>query len=78
MRVKVFTERTGWSRGRFWADWEAACECGEGLMAEDWRGVMEFALGHLSFSHPGKKPRPLWDITITDGTYSSSTLVLGS
>lgn len=48
MRVRVREVAHGYSRGRRWADWEAACSCGESLEAEEWQQVMEFALGHLS------------------------------
>lgn len=44
MRVRIHSDK--------YRNWYATCTCGEELSAGDWRAVMEFALGHLSFAHP--------------------------
>jgi hypothetical protein len=34
-----------------YADWQARCNCGEGIGTGDWQASMEWACGHLAFTH---------------------------
>lgn len=52
MRVRVFEESSHTHYGRRSADWQARCECGDGLHAGDWEGCMTWACGHLALKHP--------------------------
>lgn len=56
MKVRIFEETSHVHYGRRSADWQARCECGEGLHAGDWESCMTWACGHLGFSHPRQEP----------------------
>lgn len=42
MRVSVFKDGLGW---------DGLCDCGEHMSTESWADTMEFAVGHLCFTH---------------------------
>jgi hypothetical protein len=35
------------------ADWQASCDCGDGLGTGDWESAMTWACGHRAFAHAG-------------------------
>ena len=71
MSVRVYRESP---RG----DWVFSCDLHDkGLWCGTWVDAMEAAYGHL-FMHHKARPRPLWEVTISDGTHSASALVLGN